>query len=74
MNREQLIEQIKAKKSFLCIGLDTDIALIPQFLLDHEDPVLEFNKRIIEATQDLCVAYKPNSAFYESRGLAGWQA
>jgi orotidine-5'-phosphate decarboxylase len=74
MNREQLIEQIKAKKSFLCVGLDTDIALIPQFLLDHEDPVLEFNKRIIEATQDLCVAYKPNSAFYESRGLAGWQS
>jgi orotidine-5'-phosphate decarboxylase len=67
MNREQLIAQIKIKKSFLCVGLDTDITLIPEFLLDYEDPVLEFNKRIIEATHDLCVAYKPNSAFYELR-------
>ncbi len=74
MNREQLIEQIKIKKSFLCVGLDTDITLIPKFLLDYEDPVLEFNKRIIEATHDLCVAYKPNSAFYESRGIAGWKS
>jgi orotidine-5'-phosphate decarboxylase len=74
MNREQLINQIKAKKSFLCVGLDTDITLIPQFLLDYEDPVLEFNKRIIDATHDLCVAYKPNSAFYESRGLVGWKS
>lgn len=74
MNREQLIEQIKKKKSFLCVGLDTDINLIPEFLLDFEDPVLEFNKRIIDATHDLCVAYKPNSAFYESRGIAGWQS
>ncbi len=74
MNRQQLTEQINRKKSFLCIGLDTDITLIPKFLLDHEDPVLEFNKRIIGATHDLCVAYKPNSAFYESRGLAGWQS
>jgi orotidine-5'-phosphate decarboxylase len=54
--------------------LDTDITLIPQFLLDYEDPVLEFNKRIIDATHDLCVAYKPNSAFYESRGLVGWKS
>ncbi|MCF8454073.1 MAG: orotidine-5'-phosphate decarboxylase [Pedobacter sp.] len=74
MNREQLIEQIKIKKSFLCVGLDTDITLIPRFLLDYEDPVLEFNKRIIDATHDLCVAYKPNSAFYESRGIAGWKS
>lgn len=74
MNREQLIEQIKIKKSFLCVGLDTDITLIPKFLLDYEDPVLEFNKLIIEATHDLCVAYKPNSAFYESRGIAGWKS
>ncbi len=74
MNREQLIAQIKIKKSFLCVGLDTDISLIPKFLLDFEDPVLEFNKRIIEATHDLCVAYKPNSAFYESRGISGWQS
>lgn len=74
MNRLQLIEQIKQKKSFLCVGLDTDIDLIPRFLLDYSDPVFEFNKRIIEATHDLCVAYKPNSAFYESRGIAGWQS
>ena len=74
MNREQLIDQIKAKKSFLCVGLDTDLTLIPQFLLDYEDPVLEFNKRIIDATHDLCVAYKPNSAFYESRGIVGWKS
>jgi orotidine-5'-phosphate decarboxylase len=74
MNRKQLIEQIKIKKSFLCVGLDTDLELIPKFLLDFEDPVLEFNKRIIDATHDLCVAYKPNSAFYESRGIAGWKS
>ena len=74
MNRQQLIEQINTKKSFLCIGLDTDIELIPRFLLSYEDPVLEFNKRIIDATHDLCVAYKPNSAFYESRGVSGWQS
>ncbi len=74
MNRQQLIEQIKQKRSFLCVGLDTDISLIPGFLLDYADPVYEFNKRIIDATHDLCVAYKPNSAFYESRGIAGWQS
>ncbi len=74
MNRQQLIEQIKIKRSFLCIGLDTDINLIPGFLRDCEDPVFEFNKRIIDATHDLCVAYKPNSAFYESRGIAGWES
>lgn len=74
MTRQQLIEQIKIKKSFLCVGLDTDINMIPEFLLDYEDPVLEFNKRIIDATHDICVAYKPNSAFYESRGIAGWKS
>ncbi|SKB38629.1 orotidine-5'-phosphate decarboxylase [Daejeonella lutea] len=74
MNRQQLVNQIKQKKSFLCVGLDTDISLIPSFLLDFADPVFEFNKRIIDATHDLCVAYKPNSAFYESRGIAGWQS
>lgn len=74
MTREQLIGHIQIKKSFLCIGLDTDITLIPQFLLDFDDPVFEFNKRIIEATHDICVAYKPNSAFYESRGVAGWRS
>lgn len=74
MDRQQLIKQIKQKRSFLCVGLDTDINLIPRFLLDYADPVFEFNKRIIDATHDLCVAYKPNSAFYESRGIAGWQS
>lgn len=72
MNRTELIAQIRNKKSFLCVGLDTDIDLIPEHLLEHEHPVLEFNKRIIDATRDLCVAYKPNSAFYEYRGLKGW--
>lgn len=74
MTREQLIAQIKFKRSFLCVGLDTDIKKIPAFLLDNEDPVFEFNKRIIEATADLCVAYKPNIAFYESRGVSGWES
>jgi orotidine-5'-phosphate decarboxylase len=74
MTRSELISQIKQKKSFLCVGLDTDINNIPEFLLDKEDPVFEFNKRIVEATADLCVAYKPNIAFYESRGLKGWES
>ncbi len=73
-NRQQLISQIKQKRSFLCVGLDTDIEKIPAFLLDNEDPVFEFNKRIIDATRDLCVSYKPNSAFYESRGVPGLQS
>lgn len=74
MTRSQLIQAIKSKRSFLCVGIDTDIDKIPTFLLDYEDPVFEFNKRIIEATEDLCVAYKPNIAFYESRGLKGWES
>ncbi len=72
MNRLQLIEQIKTKKSFLCVGLDTELSKIPQFLLDFEDPIFEFNKRIIDATHLYCVAYKPNIAFYESLGSKGW--
>jgi orotidine-5'-phosphate decarboxylase len=72
MNRQQLFEQIRKKRSFLCIGLDTDIAKIPPHLYGYPDPVLEFNQQIIEATHDLCVAYKPNTAFYESRGFEGW--
>lgn len=72
MNKSTLIQQIKEKKSFLCIGLDTDIQKIPAFLRSYEDPIFEFNKRIIEATKDFCVAYKPNIAFYESRGAKGW--
>lgn len=72
MNRQKLFESIKSKRSFLCIGLDTDIGKIPTHLHAYNDPVFEFNKRIIDATHDLCVAYKPNMAFYESRGFEGW--
>ena len=72
MDREQLINNIKKKKSFLCIGLDTDINKIPQHLLEHDDPIFEFNKQIIDSTHDLCIAYKPNLAFFESRGSKGW--
>lgn len=72
MTRVQLISEIKKKKSFLCVGLDTDLDRIPEFLLEYEDPIFEFNKRIIEATEDLCVAYKPNIAFYECYGASGW--
>ena len=74
MNREQIISQIKLKRSFLCVGLDTDINKIPKHLLSTEDPVFEFNKQIIDATSDLCVAYKPNIAFYESMGISGWNS
>jgi orotidine-5'-phosphate decarboxylase len=72
MNRQKLIFQIKQKQSFLCVGLDTDIKKIPVHLLALEDPIFEFNKLIIDATKDFCVAYKPNIAFYESRGKSGW--
>ena len=72
MNRKELISQIRKKESFLCIGLDTDICKIPAHLLSAEDPVFEFNKQIIDATFDLCIAYKLNIAFYESRGVEGW--
>jgi orotidine-5'-phosphate decarboxylase len=71
---KQLIEQIRKKKSFLCIGLDVDLNKIPQHLLKEEDPIFAFNKAIIDATQHLCVAYKPNTAFYEAYGLKGWKA
>ncbi|NQY29844.1 MAG: orotidine-5'-phosphate decarboxylase [Flavobacteriaceae bacterium] len=74
MTTEQLIEQIKAKKSFLCIGLDVDLNKIPQHLLATEDPIFEFNKAIIDATHHLCVSYKPNTAFYEAYGLKGWKS
>ena len=74
MTRKELIEQIKLKKSFLCIGLDTDIDKIPRFLLDFDDPIFEFNKRIIDATKAFCVAYKPNLAFYERHGASGWRS
>ena len=74
MNRQELIDQIKQKKSFLCVGLDADINKIPKHLLDLEDPIFEFNKQVIDATKDLCVAYKPNTAFYESLGAKGWES
>ena len=74
MKKEDLLNQIKSKKSFLCIGLDTDIKKIPKFLLDSDDPIFNFNKKIIDATNKYCIAYKPNIAFYESQGLNGWKA
>jgi len=74
MKIEHLIQQIKKKQSFLCVGLDTDLEKIPPHLLDEEDPIFAFNKAIIDATQEFCVAYKPNIAFYEAYGLKGWQA
>ena len=74
MNKQQLIDNIRRKQSFLCVGLDTDIKKIPEHLLDGAEPVFNFNKAIIDATADLCVAYKPNLAFYECLGVKGWQA
>ncbi|MCB0511422.1 MAG: orotidine-5'-phosphate decarboxylase [Chitinophagales bacterium] len=73
MTRKQLIQQIKKKKSYLCVGLDTDLDKIPKHLLKYKQPIVEFNKQIIEATQDLCVAYKPNIAFYEQYGAKGFE-
>ena len=74
MNRQQLIDNIRRKQTFLCVGLDTDIKKIPEHLLAEEDPVFAFNRAIIDATADLCIAYKPNLAFYECLGVKGWQA
>lgn len=74
MERNQLIDVIRSKKSFLCVGLDSDIGKIPSFLKKYDDPVFEFNKQIFDATIDYTVAYKPNLAFYESRGTKGWQS
>jgi orotidine-5'-phosphate decarboxylase len=74
MQREELIHQIRTKKSYLCVGLDSDITKIPAHLLHEPDPVFAFNKAIIDATHDVCVSYKINTAFYESRGLAGWES
>lgn len=74
MTRKQLIEQIKQKRSYLCVGLDTDITKIPGHLQAHPDAVFEFNRQIIDATKDLCVSYKLNTAFYEAMGLKGWEA
>ncbi len=74
MTTQQLITEIKKKKSFLCIGLDVDLNKIPSHLLKEEDPIFAFNKAIIDATHHLCVAYKPNTAFYEAYGIKGWQS
>nr|WP_298673673.1 orotidine-5'-phosphate decarboxylase [uncultured Prevotella sp.] len=74
MNRQQLVDQIRQKRSFLCIGLDTDIQKIPESLRGEDDPVFTFNKSIIDATAPYCIAYKPNMAFYESMGLTGMKA
>jgi orotidine-5'-phosphate decarboxylase len=74
MTTAQLINQIKSKKSFLTIGLDVDLTKISQHLLQLEDPIFEFNKAIIDNTHDLCVSYKPNTAFYEAYGIKGWQS
>ena len=74
MTREQLVEQIFKKKTFLCVGLDTDIRKLPTCLTNEEDPIFAFNKAIIDATAPYCVAYKPNLAFYESLGIKGMLA
>ncbi len=74
MTTKELVEQIHKKNSFLCIGLDTDLDKIPAHLRQEKDPIFAFNKAIIDATQHLCVAYKPNIAFYEAYGIKGWQA
>ncbi|WP_275316428.1 orotidine-5'-phosphate decarboxylase [Tenacibaculum bernardetii] len=74
MTTQQLVNEIKRKKSFLCIGLDVDLTKIPPHLLKEEDPIFAFNKAIIDATHHLCVAYKPNTAFYEAYGIKGWKS
>lgn len=74
MTRSQLVEQIFSKKTYLCVGLDTDVTKIPKYLLEDPDAVFEFNKAIIDATKDFCVAYKINTAFYEAEGLKGWES
>jgi orotidine-5'-phosphate decarboxylase len=72
MTTQHLIDQIQLKKSFLCVGLDVDLTKIPKHLLETQDPIFEFNKAIIDATHDLAVSYKPNTAFYEAYGIKGW--
>ncbi len=74
MTQLQIVELIKRKKSYLCVGLDTDITKVPKHLLAADDPIFEFNKAIIDATRDYCVSYKMNTAFYEAAGLKGWEA
>lgn len=74
MNKQKLVEQIRTKRSFLCVGLDTDLKKVPQCMLSEEDPIFAFNKAIIDATASYCIAYKPNLAFYECFGVKGWVA
>ena len=74
MDSSQLFRQIQSKKSYLCVGLDPDLKKIPSHLLSLEDPIFEFNRRIIDATHQYCVAYKPNIAFYEAHGPKGWES
>jgi orotidine-5'-phosphate decarboxylase len=74
MTRSEIFEQIKKKQSYLCVGLDTDLTKIPKHLLKLDDPIFEFNKQIIDATQEFCVAFKPNIAFYEALGPKGWES
>src|SRR3954464_13407858 len=74
MNRQQLVQQIRQKKNYLCIGLDTDETRLPKHLQSHPNAVFEFNKAIIDATKDYCVSYKINTAFYEAMGVKGWEA
>ena len=73
MNRLQLVKQIKEKQNYLCVGLDTDVTKIPAHLQSHPNAVFEFNKAIIDATRDVCVSYKINTAFYEAMGVKGWE-
>lgn len=74
MTRQQLVEQIRRKSSYLCVGLDTDISMIPKHLLKEPDPIFSFNKAIVDATRAYCVSYKINTAFYEALGVKGWEA
>ena len=74
MTRQELIDQVRNKKTYLCVGLDSDIEKIPAHLKEAADPVFEFNRQIIDATRDYCVSFKINTAFYESRGLKGWES
>src|SRR6056297_1453311 len=74
MKKSDLVQLIHERKSFLCVGLDPNPEKMPQHILEMDDPLFEFNKRIIDATRDFCVAYKPNTAFYESHGAKGWEA
>jgi orotidine-5'-phosphate decarboxylase len=74
MTRAEIFEQIKKKRSYLCVGLDTDLTKVPKHLLKADDPIFEFNRQIIDATKEFCVAYKPNVAFYEALGPKGWES